>query len=317
MTAGICSSVLDLIGNTPLVRINKLNKGKAEVIVKLESFNPAGSVKDRVAIAMIDAAEKEGKITPDTLIVEPTSGNTGIGLALVAAIRGYRLILTMPDTMSLERRKLLMAYGAELRLTDGKLGMKGAIEAANRIAAKTPNSFVPQQFENMANPDYHRRTTAEEIWEGTEGRVNVLVAGVGTGGTITGVGEVLKERKPTVKVIAVEPAESPVLSGGSPGPHKIQGIGSGFVPAILNRDVIDEIVTIIAEEAGATARAAATEEGLLVGISSGAALKAALELSKLSEYEGKMIVTILPDTGERYLSGWLYEHLNIFDNRNI
>ena len=307
MATKIFSSVLDLAGKTPLVRISKLNDGKADVIVKIESFNPAGSVKDRVAIAMVEAAEKEGKITPDTLIVEPTSGNTGIGLALVAAIRGYRLILTMPDTMSVERRKLLKAYGAELHLTDGKLGMKGAIEAANTIAATTPNSFMPQQFENKANPGYHRRTTAEEIWQDTDGRVDVLVAGVGTGGTITGVGEVLKERKPSIKVIAVEPAESPILSGGSPGPHKIQGIGADFVPAVLNRSIIDEIVTVISEEAGAVARAAALQEGLLVGISSGAALKAALELSRLPEYEGKMIVTVLPDTGERYLSGSLYE----------
>jgi len=307
MATKIHSSILELIGKTPLVRINKLNDGKADVVVKLESFNPAGSVKDRVAIAMLEAAEKEGKITPDTLIVEPTSGNTGIGLALVAAIKGYRLLLTMPDTMSMERRKLLQAYGAALHLTDGKLGMKGAIEAANKIAAATPNSFMPQQFENKANPEYHRRTTAEEIWQDTGGQIDVLVAGVGTGGTITGVGEVLKERKPSVKVIAVEPAESPVLSGGSPGPHKIQGIGAGFVPVILNRAVIDEIITVVADEAGAAARAAALTEGLLVGISSGAALKAALVLSRLPQYEGKMIVAVLPDTGERYLSGSLYE----------
>ncbi len=306
MTSKIFSSILETIGKTPLVRINKLNKGKAEVLVKVESFNPAGSVKDRVAIAMIEAAEKEGKLKPDTLIVEPTSGNTGIGLALVAAVKGYHLILTMPDTMSLERRKLLEAYGAELRLTDGTLGMRGAIEAAKQIAARTPGSFMPQQFENQANPDYHRRTTAEEIWRDTDGQVDVLVAGVGTGGTVTGVGEMLKARKPSVKIIAVEPAESPVLSGGGVGPHKIQGIGAGFVPGVFNREIVDEIVTVISEEAGSTARAAALEEGLLVGISSGAALKAALELSRLPEYEGKMIVAVLPDTGERYLSGWLY-----------
>ena len=317
MTAKIHSSILDLIGKTPLVRVSKLNKGKADVIAKLEAFNPSGSVKDRAAIAMIEAAEKDGKISPDTVIVEPTSGNTGIGLALVAALRGYRLILTMPDTMSLERRKLLVAYGAELHLTDGKLGMKGAIEAAKRIIAKIPNSFMPQQFENMANPDYHRRTTAEEIWNDTDGQIDVLVAGVGTGGTITGIGEVLKARKPAVKIVAVEPSESPVISGGSPGPHKIQGIGAGFIPAVLNRSVIDEVVTVIAEEAGATARAAALTEGLLVGISSGAALHAALELSRLPEYEGKMIVTVLPDTGERYLSSWLYDNINVHENLNI
>ena len=307
MTTNIHSSILELIGKTPLVRLNKLNDGKADVVVKIESFNPAGSVKDRIAIAMIEAAEKEGKITSETLIVEPTSGNTGIGLALVAAIKGYRLLLAMPDTMSMERRKLLQAYGASLHLTDGKLGMKGAIEAANRIAANIPNSFMPQQFENKANPEYHRRTTAEEIWHDTDGQIDVLVAGVGTGGTITGVGEVLKERKPSIKIIAVEPAESPVLSGGSPGPHKIQGIGAGFVPVVLNREIIDEIITVVADEAATIARAAALIEGLLIGISSGAALKAALELARIPEYEGKMIVTVLPDSGERYLSGSLYE----------
>jgi cysteine synthase A len=305
----VYSSILETVGKTPLVRINKLNKGKADVIVKVESFNPAGSVKDRVAIAMIEAAEKSGILKPDTVIVEPTSGNTGIGLALIAAVKGYRLILTMPDTMSMERRKLLKAYGAELLLTDGKLGMKGAIEMAKTIAQGMPNSFVPPQFDNPANPAYHRRTTAEEIWQDTDGQVDVLVAGVGTGGTITGVGGLLKERKPSVKVIAVEPEESPVLSGGSPGPHKIQGIGAGFVPAVLNRGIIDEIVTVLSDEAGATARSAALEEGLLVGISSGAALHTALELSRLPEYDGKMIVVVLPDTGERYLSGWLYEGL--------
>lgn len=309
MAARILSSILEAVGKTPLVRINKLNKGKADVVAKLESLNPAGSVKDRVAIAMIETAEKNGILKPDSVIVEPTSGNTGIGLALIAAIKGYRLILIMPDTMSMERRKLLKAYGAELLLTNGKLGMKGAIAMANTVARGIPNSFMPMQFDNPANPDYHRRTTAEEIWQDTDGKVDVLVAGVGTGGTITGVGGVLKERKPSVKIIAVEPEESPVLSGGSPGTHKIQGIGSGFVPSILNRDVIDEIITVLSDEAGAVARAAALEEGLLVGISSGAALKAALDLSRSPEYEGKMIVTVLPDTGERYLSGWLYENV--------
>lgn len=309
MSTRIFSSILDTIGKTPLVRINKLNHGRAEVLVKVESFNPAGSVKDRVAIAMIEAAEQEGKLKPDTVIVEPTSGNTGIGLALIAAVKGYRLILTMPDTMSLERRKLLKAYGAELHLTDGKLGMKGAIEAAAQIATRIHNSFMPHQFDNPANPTCHRRTTAEEIWRDTDGQVDVLVAGVGTGGTVTGVGEVLKERKPSIKIIAVEPAESPVLSGGSSGSHKIQGIGAGFIPSVLNLGIIDEIVTVISEEAGSTARAAAFEEGLLVGISSGAALNAALQLSRLPGYDGKTIVVILPDTGERYLSGWLFESL--------
>lgn len=309
MQTNILSSILDAVGKTPLVRINKLNRGKADVLVKVESFNPAGSVKDRVAIAMIEAAEREGKLRPDTVIVEPTSGNTGIGLALVAAVKGYRLILTMPDTMSLERRKLLKAYGAELHLTEGIAGMKGAIEVAKQIAERIPNSFLPQQFENSANPAYHRRTTAEEIWHDTGGKIDVLVSGVGTGGTLTGVGEVLKERKPSVKIIAVEPAESPVLSGGSSGSHRIQGIGAGFIPGVLNMNIIDDIVAVISEEAGSVARAAALEEGLLVGISSGAALKAALELSRLPEYAGKMIVAILPDTGERYLSGWLYANL--------
>jgi cysteine synthase A len=305
----IFASILETVGNTPLVRINKLNKGKADVIVKVESFNPAGSVKDRVAVAMIEAAENNGTLKPDTVIIEPTSGNTGIGLALIAAVKGYHLILTMPDTMSMERRKLLKAYGAELILTDGKLGMNGAIEMAKIMARGIPNSFMPMQFDNPANPDYHRRTTAEEIWRDTDGQIDVLVSGVGTGGTITGVGGVLKERKPSVRIIAVEPEESPVLSGGSAGPHKIQGIGTGFVPSILKREIIDEIVTVLSDEAGAVTRAAALEEGLVVGISSGAALKAALDLSRLPEYEGKMIVTVLPDTGERYLSGWLYEGL--------
>lgn len=309
MTMNIFASILETVGNTPLVRINKLNKGKADVIVKVESFNPAGSVKDRVAVAMIEAAENNGTLKPDTVIIEPTSGNTGIGLALIAAVKGYHLILTMPDTMSMERRKLLKAYGAELILTDGKLGMNGAIEMAKIMARGIPNSFMPMQFDNPANPDYHRRTTAEEIWRDTDGQIDVLVSGVGTGGTITGVGGVLKERKPSVRIIAVEPEESPVLSGGSAGPHKIQGIGTGFVPSILKREIIDEIVTVLSDEAGAVTRAAALEEGLVVGISSGAALKAALDLSRLPEYEGKMIVTVLPDTGERYLSGWLYEGL--------
>jgi cysteine synthase A len=308
MTENIYATILEKIGRTPLVRINKLNTGKAEVLAKVESFNPAGSVKDRIAIAMLEAAERDGKLTPDSVIIEPTSGNTGIGLALVTAVKGYRLILTMPDTMSMERRKLLTAYGAQLLLTDGKQGMTGAVEAAEKLATHIPNAFLPQQFANPANPAYHRLTTAEEIWSDTDGKIDVFVAGVGTGGTITGVGEVLKERNPAVKIVAVEPAESPVLSGGSPSPHKIQGIGTGFVPSVLNTGIIDEIILVFSDEAKATARAAATEEGLLVGVSSGAALRAALDLSKRPEFAEKRIVTVLPDTGERYLSGWLFEH---------
>ena len=308
MSEKICNDILEKIGKTPLVRINKLNRGNAEVLVKVESFNPAGSVKDRIAIGMIEAAEKAGKIAPGALIIEPTSGNTGIGLALVAAVKGYRLILTMPDTMSIERRKLLAAYGAELVLTEGALGMKGAIAKAEELAETHPGSFIPQQFDNPANPEYHKQTTAEEIWQDAGGGVDAFVAGVGTGGTLTGVGEVLKARNPDVKLIAVEPSDSPVLSGGRPGPHKIQGIGAGFVPSVLDTQIIDEIFPVGAEDAGDTARAAAKREGLLVGISSGAALFAALELSRRPEYAGKRIIALLPDTGERYLSGWLFNH---------
>ena len=308
MAEKIYADILEKIGRTPLVRISKLNRGNAEVLVKVESFNPAGSVKDRIAIGMIEAAEKAGKIAPGALIIEPTSGNTGIGLALVAAVKGYRLILTMPDTMSIERRKLLAAYGAELVLTEGALGMKGAIAKAEELAETHPGSFIPQQFDNPANPEYHKQTTAEEIWQDAGGRVDAFVAGVGTGGTLTGVGEVLKARNPDVKLIAVEPSDSPVLSGGRPGPHKIQGIGAGFVPSVLDTQIIDEIFPVGAEDAGDTARAAAKQEGLLVGISSGAALFAALELSKRPEYAGKRIIALLPDTGERYLSGWLFNH---------
>lgn len=308
MAEKIYADILEKIGRTPLVRISKLNRGNAEVLVKVESFNPAGSVKDRIAIGMIEAAEKAGKIAPGALIIEPTSGNTGIGLALVAAVKGYRLILTMPDTMSIERRKLLAAYGAELVLTEGALGMKGAIAKAEELAETHPGSFIPQQFDNPANPEYHKHTTAEEIWQDVGGRVDAFVAGVGTGGTLTGVGEVLKARNPDVKLIAVEPSDSPVLSGGRPGPHKIQGIGAGFVPSVLDTEIIDEVFPVKSEDAGDTARAAAKREGLLVGISSGAALFAALELSKRPEYAGKRIIALLPDTGERYLSGWLFNN---------
>ena len=307
MPANILANILEKTGQTPLVRINRLNRGGAEVLAKVEYFNPAGSVKDRIAIGMIEAAEKEGKIAPGALLIEPTSGNTGIGLALAAAVKGYRLILTMPDTMSVERRKLLAAYGAEVVLTEGALGMQGAIAKAEELAAMHPGSFIPQQFDNPHNPEYHKRTTAEEIWQDTAGKVDAFVAGVGTGGTLTGVGEVLKARNPQVKLIAVEPAASPVLSGGKPGPHKLQGIGAGFVPSVLNFQIIDEIFPVKAEDAGNTARAAARQEGLLVGISSGAALFAALELSKRPEYAGKRIIVLLPDTGERYLSSWLFE----------
>ena len=308
MSEKIYSTILEKVGNTPLVRINKLNKGGAEVLVKVEYFNPAGSVKDRIAIGMIEDAEKNGKIAPGALIIEPTSGNTGIGLALVAAVKGYKLILTMPDTMSVERRKLLAAYGAELVLTEGAKGMKGAIEKAEELQKSHPGSFIPQQFANPANPEYHRHTTAEEIWKDTNGKVDAFVAGVGTGGTLTGVGSVLKARNPNVKLVAVEPFDSPVISGGKTGPHKLQGIGAGFIPSVLDTKIIDEVFKVKSEEAGDTARAAATQEGLLIGISSGAALFAALELSKRPEYAGKRIIALLPDTGERYLSSWLFNN---------
>lgn len=308
MSEKIYSTILEKAGNTPLVRINKLNKGVAEVLVKVEYFNPAGSVKDRIAIGMIEDAEKNGKIAPGALVIEPTSGNTGIGLALVAAVKGYKLILTMPDTMSVERRKLLAAYGAELVLTEGAKGMKGAIEKAEELQKSHPGSFIPQQFANPANPEYHRHTTAEEIWKDADGKVDAFVAGVGTGGTLTGVGSVLKARNPNVKIVAVEPFDSPVISGGKPGPHKLQGIGAGFIPSVLDTKLIDEVFKVKSEEAGDVARAAATQEGLLIGISSGAALFAALELSKRPEYAGKRIIALLPDTGERYLSSWLFNN---------
>ena len=301
------NSITDLIGKTPLIRINRLNEGGAEVYVKVESFNPFSSVKDRIGLALIEAAERAGKINKDTVIIEPTSGNTGIALAAVAAVKGYKIILTMPETFSIERRKLLKAYGAELVLTEGAKGMKGAIAKAEELAAATPNSFVPQQFDNPANPEIHRQTTGPEIWADTEGKVDILIATAGTGGTITGTGEYLKSKKPSVKVVAIEPADSPVISGGQPGPHKIQGIGPGFIPGVLNTKIIDEIYLTDDVKSGTIARRAAREEGLLVGISSGAALEAALTLSKRPENKGKTIVAILPDTGERYLSTWLWE----------
>jgi cysteine synthase A len=290
-----------------LVRLNKINDTDATVVAKLEFFNPAGSVKDRIGLSMIDTAEKEGLISPDqTVIVEPTSGNTGIGLAIVAATRGYRLILVMPDTMSLERRKLLTGFGAELVLTPGSEGMKGAIARAAQVAAETPNSWVPQQFENAANPQVHRETTAEEIWADTNGEVDILISGVGTGGTLTGVAEVIKPRKPSFQVIAVEPDDSPILSGGQPGPHKIQGIGAGFVPAILNTDAIDDVERVTNDDAFATARRLSLEEGLMLGISSGAAACAALRVAAKPENAGKLIVFIAPSNGERYLSTPLF-----------
>ncbi|MFC1987851.1 cysteine synthase A [Chloroflexota bacterium] len=310
LTRGIAKDSTELIGNTPLVRLNRITEGtKAEVVAKLESFNPLSSVKDRLGVAMIAGAEEKGIINKDTAIVEPTSGNTGIALAFVAAAKGYKLILTMPDTMSMERRQLLSVFGAELVLTPGAEGMPGAIRKAEQLAAENSNYFMPQQFKNLANPEIHRLTTAEEIWRDTEGKIDILVSGVGTGGTITGVAEVIKKRKPEFKAIAVEPAASPVLSGGKPGGHKIQGIGAGFVPEVLKTNLIDEIVTVTNEDAGITARRLAKEEGILAGISSGAATWVALEIAKRPENKGKLIVVVLPDTGERYLSTWLFQDL--------
>ena len=307
--ANIAQKLTDLIGNTPLMALNRYSREAGlpnPLLGKLEYFNPLGSVKDRIAFAMIEAGEAAGKIKPDTLIIEPTSGNTGIGLAFVAASRGYQLILTMPETMSVERRNLLKALGAELVLTPGAEGMKGAIRKAEELAQANPNSFLPQQFKNLANPEMHRKTTAEEIWRDTGGKVDIFVAGVGTGGTITGVGEVLKSRNPAVQIIAVEPADSPVLTGGQPGPHKIQGIGAGFVPDVLNPNIIDEIITVKNDDAMATGRELARTEGLLIGISCGAAVWAATQVARRPENKGKVVVVILPDTGERYLSTALF-----------
>ena len=306
----IFSDITKTIGNTPLVRLNRITKdSEATILVKLESFNPLSSVKDRLGIALIEDAEKKGLLKKDTVIIEPTSGNTGIALAFIAAAKGYKLVLTMPDTMSLERRQLLKIFGAELVLTEGAKGMKGAIEKADELSRSTPNSFVPQQFNNPANPEIHRKTTAEEIWNDTDGKVDILISGIGTGGTITGIAEVIKKRKKSFKAIAVEPDASPVLSGGAPGPHKIQGIGAGFVPKVLNVGIIDEIIRVTNENAGETARQVAKLEGILVGISSGAALWAGLEVAKRKENKGKTIVVILPDTGERYLTTWLFQEV--------
>lgn len=305
---GIAASIADTIGNTPLVRLNRVTAGcGAEVAAKLESFNPCGSVKDRIALSMLRDAEARGLLARGGTIIEPTSGNTGIGLACICAARGYRLVITMPETMSIERRKLLKAFGAEIVLTPGNLGMRGAVQRAEELAAKMPGAFMPQQFNNPANPAAHRATTAEELWRDTDGRIDILVAGVGTGGTITGVAEVLKKRKPGFRSVAVEPAASPVLSGGQAGPHTIQGIGAGFIPQVLNRHILDEIIQVSNDDAASMGRRLIREEGILAGISSGAAAHAAVEVARRQENKGKLIVVVLPDTGERYLSTALFE----------
>jgi cysteine synthase A len=306
MTA-IFEDITAAVGYTPLVQINKLGSDKATILAKLESYNPCGSIKDRIALSMIRAAEEQGLIKPDTVIIEPTSGNTGIGLACICAAKGYRLILTMPESMSIERRKLLRLFGAEIVLTPDERGMAGAVEKAEQLIAEQPNAYMPQQFKNPANPQVHRETTAEEIWDDTDHNVDIFVAGVGTGGTLTGCGEVLKERNNDLKVVAVEPSDSPVLSGGQPAPHKIQGIGAGFVPEVLNMEIIDEIIRVSNEDAMQTARQLAAKEGILAGISSGAATWAAVQLSQRPENQGKTIVVILPDTGERYISTDMFE----------
>jgi len=306
----IFSDITKTVGNTPLVKLNRIAEGTfATILAKVESFNPLSSVKDRIGTAMIEDAERRGVLKKDTTIIEPTSGNTGVALAFVAAAKGYKLILTMPDTMSMERRQLLAIFGAQLVLTPGSEGMKGAVKKAEELAKEIPNSIILQQFNNPANPEIHRKTTAEEIWNDTDGKVDIFVSGVGTGGTLTGVAEVIKKRKPEFKAIAVEPDASPVLSGGSPGAHKIQGIGAGFVPQVLNRDIIDEVIRVTNDDAGAVARLLAKTDGILVGISGGAALWAALEVAKRKENKGKVIVVVLPDTGERYLSTWLFNEI--------
>ena len=308
--AKIAGFIADLIGNTPLLKLNRVTKGcKGEVVAKLESFNPCGSIKDRIGAAMIAAAEKEGRIRKDTIILEATSGNTGIALAFICAAKGYPLVLTMPETMSVERIQLLRMFGAEVILTPGNEGMTGSVRKAEEMAAQDQRYFIPQQFKNPANPEVHRRTTAREIWEDTDGKVDILVSGVGTGGTLTGVSEFIKQKKPEFKTVAVEPSGSPVLSGGNPGPHKIQGIGAGFIPEVLREDLIDEVIKVSNEDAGLFARRLAREEGILVGISSGAAVWAAIEVANREENKGKMILVILPDTGERYISTWLFSEM--------